>query len=242
MEPIRVQILEDDENTALLLSAFLTQLEGVEVVGTARDGKAGLEQMNRVKPDLMLLDIIMPRMDGIEVLQALRQLPQEKRPYVIVLSGVQADPTVQRALKLGAMDFLMKPIRLERLADRIHGLFHQKGDVEPALGQTEGIAHWYLKNMEAEEDAAFRYVRTAASALAEAERGAALKVGYAQVIKVHRTSYQNTEAGIRRFLAKLHAEGKPGYQEFMGELLREKPPTNGEFLHRLADRIRGQMK
>ena len=102
MEPIRILIVEDDESTGLLLESFLDGIEGMEVIGVARDGVAGLDQLRRKEPDLLLLDLVMPRMGGIELLRTLREDPPARRPRVLVLSGVRDDATVQCALSLGA--------------------------------------------------------------------------------------------------------------------------------------------
>jgi DNA-binding response OmpR family regulator len=107
----QILVVDDEEAIRELLISFL-QEHGYETAG-AEDGEQGLEMARRLKPRVILLDVAMPRMDGIEALRALRQeVPQAT---VIMLSGHADHDTALRALELGAHDFIEKPFDLAYL-------------------------------------------------------------------------------------------------------------------------------
>jgi DNA-binding NtrC family response regulator len=108
---IRVLVADDERNLRELLVRELTR-KGHEVEG-APDGKAALERLEEVVPDVLLLDMKMPRMEGLDVLRAVRDMPES--PQVIVMTGFQEVSSAVEAMKLGAYDYLTKPTRIEEL-------------------------------------------------------------------------------------------------------------------------------
>ena len=108
-EPRRVLVIEDEENLRSLLQDILEE-EGF-VVETAPDGQAGVEAAQRQTPDLVITDLLTPRMHGYEVIRRLRASPRTKRTPIIVVSGQAYPADQQKALELGAQMFLVKPFR-----------------------------------------------------------------------------------------------------------------------------------
>ncbi len=104
--PHKVLIIEDNE---LLSKVYVTALEeeGFEVL-QARDGEEGLNKAVLGNPDVILLDLLLPGMNGFEVLKSLRMSPRTQQIPVIVLSNIGHEEKVQRALSLGAVDYLIK--------------------------------------------------------------------------------------------------------------------------------------
>ena len=236
MEPIRILIVEDDESTGLLLESFLDGIEGMEVIGVARDGVAGLDQLRRKEPDLLLLDLVMPRMGGIELLRTRREDPPARRPRVLVLSGVRDDATVQCALSLGASHYIIKPVNYSALVDWIHMCFFPDRPEEESRAQA--AARWYLRRMGAAEGLGLDYAAAAAGVLAELGRDALLKEAYAEVQRQKRTKYANVERNIRQLIARLHEKGAAEYAALLGQSPGERPLSNKEFLLRLAELVR----
>ncbi len=111
MTPIRVLVADDERNLRELLVRELTR-KGHAAVGVA-DGQSALDQLKDEIPDVLLLDMRMPRLEGIEVLRALQEYPEA--PQVIVMTGFQEVSTAVEAMKLGAYDYLTKPARIEEL-------------------------------------------------------------------------------------------------------------------------------
>jgi DNA-binding NarL/FixJ family response regulator len=104
--PIRVVLVDDDPLVRAGLSLMLGGARRVEIVGEAGDGGDGLEVIARVRPDVVLMDIRMPRMDGLTATQRLSE--QRDPPKVIVLTTFDADEYVVRALAHGAAGFILK--------------------------------------------------------------------------------------------------------------------------------------
>jgi DNA-binding response OmpR family regulator len=103
---IRVLIIEDDRFLLKILMMKF-QAEGFDVRGAA-DGEGGLRQMLEVPPDLVLLDLILPQMNGFEVLAEMKTHSQTRDIPVVVLSNLGQDEDIRRVLDLGALEFLVK--------------------------------------------------------------------------------------------------------------------------------------
>ena len=110
MNSIRILLVDDNVSARALLAAFVEQTPGLELCGEAGDGWQGLELTGRLRRDLVLLDLIMPGLDGIGFLEGLAGLSGGWRPRVIVLSGVSTDAYVQHSCRLGADYYLVKPV------------------------------------------------------------------------------------------------------------------------------------
>ena len=119
---IRVLLVDDDALVRSGLRMMLAGAEGIEVVGEADDGRGVLAAVDLHRPDVVLMDIRMPRVDGIEATRLLRAQPGA--PAVIVLTTFDADELVLRALQAGAAGFLLKdtpPAEIVRGIELVHG-------------------------------------------------------------------------------------------------------------------------
>ncbi len=103
----KILLVEDEEAVVFALKEKLDLLSGVEII-TARDGEIGLEKAIAEKPDLILLDIIMPKMDGIEMLKKLREDDWGKTARVIILSNLSHVKKEKEAKDLGVKHYLIK--------------------------------------------------------------------------------------------------------------------------------------
>lgn len=121
---ISVLVVDDSKFMARGLQAILTEMD-YEVLGLAHDGQEGYEKFDELRPDVTLLDVTMPNMDGLECLQKIREIDADAR--VVMLSAIKDPETVERCLTNGASEFLEKPIKrgspkdLSRLCDAIDG-------------------------------------------------------------------------------------------------------------------------
>lgn len=111
----------DDEPNILMSIEFILEMEGYEVY-TARDGEEALEVAGRVCPDLILLDINMPRKDGYEVCRVLRELPQLAATRVIMLTAKGQALEKKKGLEVGADEYVTKPFGAEDLLDKIRNM------------------------------------------------------------------------------------------------------------------------
>jgi DNA-binding NarL/FixJ family response regulator len=121
---MRVLIVDDSAGFLRALNGFLQTLPGVEVVGQALTGGHGLRLAQDLRPDLVLLDWMMPGMNGPETAQALKALPGA--PKIILLSLLNGPECITDARAAGADGFIFKGEVTERLPDLIAGLFGDK--------------------------------------------------------------------------------------------------------------------
>jgi len=140
MENENIKILVvDDENDILEFVSYNLKKEGFQVK-TAKDGNKGVELAREFNPDLIILDIMMPEVDGIEVCRILRKDAQFKSTLIVFLTARNEDFTQISALEAGGDDFIAKPIRPRVLLSRVNALLRRilrteiKADVEVELG------------------------------------------------------------------------------------------------------------
>ena len=107
----RVLVVDDEPKAIELLQEFLT-VKGYEVL-TAPNGEEALRKVKEDRPHLILLDICMPKMDGLEVLKRVREIDQEVG--VIMVTAVHEEETGRQALKMGAFDYITKPLDFQYL-------------------------------------------------------------------------------------------------------------------------------
>jgi DNA-binding response OmpR family regulator len=112
-----ILIVDDDPDSLDIVRTFL-ESRGYDV-HTARDGKDGLVRLEEVEPDLVLLDVMMPGMDGWEVARVIKNHPEHGRTRVVMLTARSGFDDKQEGLRAGADDYIVKPIRLDELATRV---------------------------------------------------------------------------------------------------------------------------
>lgn len=116
---IKVLLADDNREFCDIISKYLEKQDDMEVVGIANDGIEVLDMVPKIKPDVIVLDIIMPHLDGLGVLERLNNLDLEEPPKIIVLSAVGQDKITQRAIVLGADYYMVKPFDMEVFVKRI---------------------------------------------------------------------------------------------------------------------------
>ena len=118
--PIRVLLADDNREFVEIVKEFIERQEDMSLVGVAYNGNEALELIFREEPHVVLLDIIMPHLDGLGVLEKLQNAVQ--RPKIIVLTAFGQESMTQRAVSLGANYYILKPFELETLGKRIRQL------------------------------------------------------------------------------------------------------------------------
>ena len=103
MEKLQVAIADDNERIVELLNSMIRSESSMEIVGTAGNGEDAVEMIRKSQPDVVLLDLIMPRMDGLGVLEKLKEdKGMKKQPAFIVLSAIGQEDVTEDAFSLGA--------------------------------------------------------------------------------------------------------------------------------------------
>ena len=233
MNGIRILLVDDNPSARALLAAFVEQTPGLELCGEAGDGWQGLELTGRLRPDLVLLDLIMPGLDGIGFLEGLSGLPGGWKPRVIVLSGVSTDAYVQHSCRLGADYYLVKPVNLHQLAQRISALFPDGEGLEPS-----GPADFLLLRLGADSRLeGYGQLSYALELVSGGGRAMQMKEIYLSTAAAFRTTAACVEKNLRTVIRGMHAGASPHYVRVFGPAEGAKPPDNSTFLRRAAEEL-----
>jgi two-component system NarL family response regulator len=130
---IRILIVEDHHVVRQGLAALLSVEDGIQVMGEAADGEAAIAEWNRLRPDITLIDLRLPRRSGVEVIQAIRR----RNPYArfIVLTTFDGDEDIYRALQAGARAYLLKGMTAEVLMTTIRQVHAGKSCIPAVIAQ-----------------------------------------------------------------------------------------------------------
>ncbi|AKO93737.1 response regulator [Priestia filamentosa] len=134
---VSVLIIEDDPMVQELNKTFINKVQGFTVVGTASNGEEGLEKLKELNPELALLDIFMPKLNGVATLQKLRN--ENFTTDIIVVSAAKDGETIKKVLQNGAIDYIMKPFTFERLQQALEKYrnYHKRINTESTLSQEQ---------------------------------------------------------------------------------------------------------
>ncbi len=123
---IKVLLADDNRDFCDIMVNHLNKQADMQVVSVAVDGIDAMNKIRETKPDIAIIDGIMPRLDGLGVLERLQKNPDMHQPITIILSALSQDKVVQRALDLGAGYYMVKPFDIEALTERIRQLMQEK--------------------------------------------------------------------------------------------------------------------
>ena len=131
--PIRVLVVDDHEVVRRGTRALLGEIEDIEVVGEADNGLQAIEQATLLRPDLILMDLLMPEMNGIQAMQAIALGQPEIR--FLVMTSYSGDDLVFPAIKAGALGFLLKDTRSEELIKAIRQVHRGEPSLHPSVAR-----------------------------------------------------------------------------------------------------------
>lgn len=121
-QKMKILIADDNKDFSDILMEFINRQEDMEVIKVAGNGEEACGMIQEVEPDIVILDVIMPYLDGIGVLERVATMNLEKRPLFVMLSAVGQDKITERALSLGAEYYIVKPFDMDTLVNRIRQL------------------------------------------------------------------------------------------------------------------------
>lgn len=132
-ELIRVLIADDHTVVRGGLTALLEDVEGIQVVAEAGDGVEALLKVRSVKPDVILMDLMMPRMTGIEAIEEIKR--ENPGARILVLTSFSEDEKVFAAIKAGAQGYLLKEVSPHDLVQAIRDVYHGESSLHPAIAR-----------------------------------------------------------------------------------------------------------
>lgn len=122
-EKIKVYIVDDSEEFIQQVEQSISTVSDFEVIGKAYDGETAIQEIVSAKPDIVLLDLIIPQKDGIAVLEELQRQEGWQKPVIVILTAIGQDKYIKKALSLGAEYYILKPYDMELLPKRIMQVF-----------------------------------------------------------------------------------------------------------------------
>jgi two-component system, NarL family, response regulator LiaR len=128
---IRVLIVDDHDVVRQGLRFVLEQEEGIEVAGECADGRRAIDVLAALRPDVMLLDLVMPGADGVDVLKAIQNGSAGYRPAVIVLTSFQEDKRIIEAVRAGALSYLPKTTAVHKVVEAVRAAATGGSVLEP---------------------------------------------------------------------------------------------------------------
>ncbi|MED4857293.1 response regulator [Bacillus atrophaeus] len=127
-ETIKVLLIEDDPMVQEVNKEFIASVKGFEVCGTAGNGEEGIKMIKENRPALVILDVYMPKKDGVKTLQEIRK--QKLEVDVIVVSAAKDKETINLMLQNGASDYILKPFKIERMKQSLEKYKQYKRRIE----------------------------------------------------------------------------------------------------------------
>ena len=257
MSKINVAIVDDNERMVALLENILNTDEDIQVVGKSNDGISALSMIQENEPDVVLLDLIMPKLDGLEVMQKVNQESAlKKKPAFIVISAIGQENITEDAFEMGANYYIMKPFDSEVVISRIkrtkgkktngkiaelHTSF-EKNEAKPRNLETEVTSIIHEIGVPAHIKG-YQYLRDAIMmSVGDMEMlNSITKILYPTIAKKYQTTSSRVERAIRHAIEVAWGRGKMDTLEAMfGYTVNtgKGKPTNSEFIALIADRIR----
>ena len=267
-ESIKVLIADDNMDFVLTLQKYFDQKDNLEVIGIAKDGVEAFDKIVQLKPDVVLLDVIMPHLDGIGVLERLNSTRLEKRPFCVMVSAVGQDKITAQAINLGAQYYVVKPFDIEVLIKRIEGLKNYSTTdsnrnftirepkatyIEiPTVEKTEENLEALVTNIIHEVGVpahikGYQYLREAIMMVVDNIEiiNQITKQLYPEIAHRYKTTSSRVERAIRHAIEVAWSRGKLETTEnIFGYTIdsTKGKPTNSEFIAMIADKLRLELK
>lgn len=247
---MRILVVDNNVELCQILREFFNSQEDLTVVGEAHDGEQALRLIQELEPDVVILDVTMPHLDGIGVLERLDSLGLKQRPRIIVLTAFGRDDLIARFTELGVDYFMLKPFSLEVLADRVR----QFTQTRITLGQAETAAVQVSSSVNVNASVTrllhklgvpphykgFSYLRDAVLMCADEGYlgGALTKELYPALAEKYATTPGGVEAAIRNaIIAAWETGNREAIVEVCGQHAAERVPTNSLFIAKLTEEV-----
>lgn len=256
MESISVCLVDDNQELVTMMEEYFEEQDDIQVIGTASNGKDCLNMVEELEPDILILDIIMPHLDGLAVLNHLREMDLKKQPQVIMLTAFGQEEVMKKAVELGASYFILKPFDLGHLAEQVRMIKNNTGykikarrpkkenkkqDLEASI---TNIIHEigvpaHIKG--------YMYLREAITMVYNDIDllGSITKILYPEIAKKFNTTASRVERAIRHAIEVAWSRGNiESISALFGYTISvsKAKPTNSEFIAMVADRLRLENK
>lgn len=263
MNKIKVCVVDDNRELVGLLEEYISSQDDMEIVGIAHNGQECLDVLEGTNPDVLVLDIIMPHLDGLAVLEKLRDTKRSSYPNVIMLTAFGQEDVTKKAVDLGASYFILKPFDMENLASHIRQVSGSSNAGMRKLPQSSTYRQSQVEQKPKNLDASitsiiheigvpahikgYMYLREAISMVYNDIEllGSITKVLYPDIAKKFNTTASRVERAIRHAIEVAWSRGNiDSISSLFGYTvsMTKAKPTNSEFIAMVADKLRLEHK
>ena len=256
MEKIKILVVDDDENYAKSLVEYIKTQSDTEAVGYALDGEEACMMIEETAPDAIILDIILPKLDGMGVLRRLSKTSLEKKPHVLVSSSSSLNSLYDMASKYGASYYMIKPQGESSIIDAVRDMCGIRVVNTPEVPKgikddtydLESIVTDFIHELGVPAHIkGYHYLRTAIMMVVKDMDllNYITKELYPEIAKAYQTTSSRVERAIRHSIEVAWTRGKvQTMNDVFGYTINtgKGKPTNSEFIAMIADRIRLKIK
>lgn len=266
-EKIKILIADDNTDFVSTVVTYLSSQEDVEIVGTAKDGIEAYNKIIECEPTVVLLDVIMPHLDGLGVLEKL-VMTNSKLPICIMLSAVGQDNVTSKAINLGAEYYILKPFKMDVLIKRIRELVNRtETKVQNIINYSESKSNYVDINNQATKEEileikvtniihevgvpahikGYQYLRDGIIMVVNNIEviNQITKQLYPDLAKKYKTTPSRVERAIRHAIEVAWNRGQiETVESIFGYTVNSNKgkPTNSEFIAMIADKLRLDLK
>ena len=256
MTKVKVAIADDNRDLVRTMEQYFEGHPDIEVVATASNGKLCIKMLEEFQPDVLLLDIIMPHLDGLGVLEAMYSDDRLSKTQVIMLTAFGQEDVMKQAVTYGASYFMLKPFEFDQLVQKILHCAGQKPETvkRQSILQPEGQAKVNQRQLDTTITSIIKEIGVPAhikgySYLREAIQmvyydiellGSVTKILYPEIAKKFGTTPSRVERAIRHAIEVAWNRGKiENINSVFGIKVysTNDKPTNGEFIALVADKM-----
>lgn len=256
---IKVMFADDNRELLRLLEDYISKQSDMEVVAVAQNGSEAITKLESSRPDVLVLDIIMPHQDGLAVLEEINRLNLSPMPKIIMLTAFGQEETTKRAVELGVSYFMLKPFDIEVLANRIREVAGYKTELpaRPAVASQREEKPQLARNHTLDAKITniiheigvpahikgYLYLREAIAMVYNNIEilGSITKVLYPQIAAKFKTTPSRVERAIRHSIEVAWSRGNmESITKLFGYTVSNSKakPTNSEFIAMVADKLR----
>lgn len=258
MTNIKVAIIDGNERMIEVTTNILERNAGIRMVGNAKDGKEGLDLIKKEKPDVVLIDFMLSKLDGLSVIERIKADKQYKDIGFIVLSSICKDGVMEKAFSVGADYYILKPFDYDAIVARIkqvylsnhehvlecmHGKIFENQQKNSELSLESDVTNIIHEIGVPAHIKGYQYLRDAIMmSVNDSEMlNSITKQLYPTIAKQHKTTPSRVERAIRHAIEVAWNRGKiETINDMFGYTVNngKGKPTNSEFVALIADRIR----
>jgi len=253
MESISVLIVDDNRELVQMMKDYFEQVPDIEIIGVAFDGNDCLNKLESLEPDVIILDIIMPHMDGLTVLSHINE--KGITAEVIMLTAFGQEEITRKAVQMGASYFMLKPFDMDILANEIRQVVKKDERMIPSIPKRREETTTPVRDLDAEitdiiheigvpaHIKGYMYLRKGISMVYHDIEllGSITKVLYPDIAKHYNTTASRVERAIRHAIEVAWTRGNiDAISALFGYTINvsKAKPTNSEFIAMIADKLR----